>query len=235
MRSLKNLVAVVTGASGGMGSEITRILAEEGVKLALFSNDAPALAALADELSKKTEVISKVVDVRDEAEVKAAIDEANAKFGAPDILLNLAGLSIPAKIWDMDVKDYNTTIDVNLKGTFLFSKHFANVVDVDRGAQIISIGSTAAKKANGNAPLYCTAKAAVNMLSQGMQIQYKEKNIRVTTVNPSGTDTAFWGDRPVKREKLLTANDVAEIIVFILKCETRVAFSDVTFESFNNM
>ena len=132
----------------------------------------------------------------------------------------------------MSEADYITTMDVNVKGTFFFSKHFANAVDMEIGGQIVSIGSMAAKRANGNAPLYCTAKAAVNMLSAGMQIQYKEKNIRVTTLNPGGADTPFWGDRPVKRENLLKASDVAEVMEFVLTRESRVVFSEINFESF---
>ena len=232
MKDLKNKVAIITGASGGMGRVISEMLADKGVKLALYSNDAPALEELAKALSAKTEVVYKVVDVCCECEVKAAVEEAAAKLGTPEILLNLAGLSIPAKIWDMSVEAYMTTMDVNVKGTFLFSKHFANAVNPEVGGQVISIGSMAAKRANGNAPLYCTAKAAVNMLSAGMAIQFKEKNVRVTTLNPGGADTPFWGDRPIKRENLLKATDVAEVMEFVLTRESRVAFSEINFESF---
>ncbi|MBE6643942.1 MAG: SDR family oxidoreductase [Ruminococcaceae bacterium] len=232
MKDLKNKVAIITGASGGMGRVISEMLADKGVKLALYSNDKAALEELADSLSSKTELVWKVVDVCSEEEVKAAVEEAKAKLGTPEILLNLAGLSIPAKIWDMSVEAYMTTMDVNVKGTFLFSKHFANAADAELGGQIISIGSMAAKRANGNAPLYCTAKAAVNMLSAGMAIQYKEKNIRVTTLNPGGADTPFWGNRPIKRENLLKASDVAEVMEFVLTRESRVAFSEINFESF---
>ena len=232
MRNLKDKVAIITGASGGMGREIAALLAEKGVKLALFSRNAAALEEMRASLAGKTEVYIRAVDVCCEAEVEAAVAGAKEALGTPEILINLAGLSIPAKIWDMSVEDYMTTMDVNVKGTFLFSKHFANAADAELGGQIISIGSMAAKRANGNAPLYCTAKAAVNMLSSAMQIQYKEKNIRVTTLNPGGADTPFWGDRPVKREKLLKASDVAEVIEFVLTREARVAFSEINFESF---
>lgn len=235
MRKLNGLTAVVTGASGGMGREITGLLADEGVKLALFSNDGAALTSLAGELSAKTEVLYKVVDVRSEDEVSAAFEEVKAKFGHADILLNLAGLSIPGKINEMKLADYEMTMDVNLKGTFLASKYFASAVDEKAGGQIINIGSMAAKRANANAPLYCTAKASVNMLSAGMAMQYKELGIRVTTLNPGGTDTPFWGSRPVKREKLMKPRDVAEVIMFVLTRDTHIAFSELDFESFLNM
>ncbi|MBQ8509962.1 MAG: SDR family oxidoreductase [Clostridia bacterium] len=234
MRKLNGLSAIITGAAGGIGSEIARMLADDGVKLTLLSQNSERLAALSNELSAKTDVISRVIDVRDDAQVSAAIDVSAETFGAPDFLLNLAGLSIPAKLWDMSAEDYETTLDVNVKGTFLMCKHFARVADSEKGALILNTGSMAAKRANGNAPLYCTAKAAVNMLSSGMQIQYKEKNIRVTTINPGGADTPFWGSRPVAREKLLRASDVAEVFYFVMTRDSRVVFSELNFESFLN-
>ena len=78
-------------------------------------------------------------------------------------------------------------------------------------------------------------ETAAASLSAGMAIQLKEKNIRVTTLNPGGADTPFWGSRPVKRENLLKATDVAEVIEFVLTRDARVAFSEINFESFLNM
>ena len=232
MRKIAGLNVIVTGASGGIGSCVCRKLAERGANLALASNDNEALASLADELSARTEIISGVVDVRFEADVESFIHRAVERFGAPDILLNLAGLSIPTKIAELNVADYELMFDVNLKGSLLASKDFARAVDCERGGLIVNIGSMAAKRANANAPLYCTAKAAVNMLSAGMQQQFKEMNIRVTTLNPGGADTPFWGNRPVNRAKLLHPDDIADVIVFVLECDSRIAFSELNFESF---
>ena len=243
MREIAGLNVIVTGASGGIGSCVCRKLAERGANLALASNDADALTALTSELTAqineptakltaKTEIISGVVDVRFESDVESFMHRAVERFGSPDILLNLAGLSIPTKITELDVNDYELMLDVNLKGSLLASKYFARAVDSERGGLIVNIGSMAAKRANANAPLYCTAKAAVNMLSAGMQQQFKEMNIRVTTLNPGGADTPFWGNRPVNRAKLLRPDDIADVIVFVLECDSRIAFSELNFESF---
>lgn len=235
MSELKDKIIVVTGASGGMGVEVCTRLAQQGAKLALCSNDREGLTKLTDTLEASgTQVIAKVVDVTDEKEVEAFFKEVGAKFGRGDALLNLAGLSIPAKVWEMAVDKYDFTMDVNVKGTFLCSKHFIPLTDGEKGARIINIGSMAAKRANGSAPLYCTAKAAVNIFSQGLAIQVKEKNIRVTTLNPGPTDTAFWGDRPVAREKFMQASDVAGVIEFVLAADDRVVFHEIAFESFIN-
>lgn len=235
MKDFTNKVVVITGASGGMGREIASRLAECGAKLALFSNDPNGLDELEKKISEKSncEYFALKVDVRNETEVENAFNETVKKLGAPDILLNLAGLSIPAKIWDMETADFELMFDVNVKGSFLATKHFARTNE--HGGIILNIGSMAAKRANGNAPLYCTAKAAVNMMSAGAAIQLKEKNIRVTVLNPGGADTPFWGERKVDRTKLLKASDVADVIMFILTLGDNVSVSEINFESFLNM
>ena len=220
---------IVTGASGGMGTILCKKLAEQGAKLSLCSNDEKSLTLLAGELEKTTEVFAKVVDITNEQEVIDFFEEAYQKNGEYAAMANLAGLSIPSKIPTTDLDVYNTIMDVNVKGAFLVGKHFAD--HAADPAIIVNIGSTAAKTANANAPLYCTAKAAVNMLSQGMLLQMGSKHIRVTTINPGGADTAFWGDRPVDRSKLMQAEDVVEIIFFALTSSPRVQIHDIYFES----
>ena len=233
MMELRNKVVVITGAGGGMGREICNALVKEGVKFLLTDKDVKGLSDLAGDLkSKGATVVSKEADITKEEQVEQFFNEGKKEFGTMDILLNLAGISIPAKIEAMEVEKYDLIIDVNLKGSFLCSKHFIPCVDSERGGQIINIASMAAKRANSNAPLYCTAKAAVNMFSQGLALQVKEKNIRVTTINPGAVDTAFWGDRQVPREKFMQASDVAELVVFLLTRNPRLVFHEVAFESF---
>jgi NADP-dependent 3-hydroxy acid dehydrogenase YdfG len=176
-------------------------------------------------------VLASELDVTDESQVAALFKQARERFGTLDALLNLAGLSMIGPIAEMDIERYNTIVNVNVMGTFLGSKHFIPCVDAEKGAQIINIGSMAAKRANPNAPLYCVAKAAVNMLSQGLALQLKESKVRVTTLNPGPIDTTFWGDRQVPREKFMKADDVAEVILFVLKMSENVVFHDVAFES----
>ena len=220
---------IVTGASGGMGLILCKKLAEQGAKLSLCSNDEKALAAQAEELGKVTQVFAKAVDITNEEEVAAFFAEAYEKNGEFHAMANLAGLSIPSKIPETDVNVYETIMDVNVKGTFLAGKYFAK--NAAKPAIIVNIGSTAAKTANANAPLYCTAKAAVNMLSQGMLLQMGSQDIRVTTINPGGTDTPFWGTRTVDKSKLMQAEDVVEIILFALTSSPRVQIHDIYFES----
>ena len=221
----------VTGSTGGMGRNLCERLAKQGYALALCSNDAELLTAQVKELTEtyNIEICSAAFDIYDEPAVKAFFDAAGEKFGKLDALVNLAGLSIPTKMESVTGDDFDKMYDVNVKGTLFASKHYAFHA-VEQGGLIINIGSMAARKANGNAPLYCTSKSAVNMLSAAMQIQLAEKDIRVTTLNPGGADTPFWGTRAVDRSKLMSAEDVVDVILFVID-HPRMIFYSVDFES----
>ena len=217
--------AIVTGASGGMGQLLCKKFAQQGVNLAICSVDEELLAKQAAELTQdyKINVVSKRVDATEEREVEEFIAAAAEKLGKIDYLINLAGLSIP--------NVYNRVMDVNVKGAFLMSKHFA--ANAAKTALIINIGSKAARVTNANAPIYCMAKAAVNKLSEGLLLQYGKMGIRVTTINPSGADTPFWGTRQVDRSKLMSASEVVDIIWAVINMPDNVQVNCVDFESFS--
>lgn len=234
MRSLRNMVVIVPGASGGMGRGICRQLATEGAKLAIASNDAAALMDLEKDLKADgAEVVSMVLDVTVEAEVVSFYQQVTKAFGSKaDILLNLTGISTPFQISEMPVEKYDLTMDVNVKGTFLFAKHFIPLVDTTDGALIINIGSMAANRPNAANPMYSTAKAAVNMFSKSLALQLVDKKIRVTTFNPGPIDTPFWGDRPMPREKFMQASDVADVLMFLLKLNPAIVVHEICLDSF---
>ena len=225
----KNIL--VTGASGGMGTILCRELAKRGAALAICSNKEEDLKKQAEDLKNEfgATVFARAVDITNEAEVASFFTDAAAQLGAFYGMANLAGLSIPGKISEMKVEDYDAVIDVNVKGTFLAAKYFAQ--NASNPAIIVNIGSAAAINANGNAPVYCTAKAAVNMLSRGMLLQLGSAGIRVTTVNPGGADTPFWGTRAVDRSKLMAPADVVEVILFALTSSPRIQIHEIFFES----
>ncbi len=228
---LRKRAIVITGATGGMGQDLCRALAGEGARLAVCGGQKEKVALLQQNLEKEfqAEVYGDSVDVTKEEQVEKFLKEAYRRFGVLHALINLAGLSIPGQIMDTDEEVYDKLMDVNVKGIFLMSKHF--VTYTGEGAQVINMGSMAGRRVNANAPLYCMAKAAVNTMSQGMAMQLAERKIRVTTLNPGGVDTPFWGDRPVKREKLLQPQDITNMVLFVLETDPRVAIHSIDFES----
>ena len=164
-----------------------------------------------------------------EEQVRDFVEQAGKTFGKVDALINLAGLSIPGKIAETEESVYDQMMDVNVKGIYFMAKYFSKFAGED--ARIINLGSMAARRINANAPLYCMAKSAVNVFSQGLSLQLAKEGIHVTTLNPGGADTPFWGDRPVKREKLLQAQDVVDVILFVLNSNPRMVIHSVDFES----
>lgn len=224
--------AIITGASGGMGLLLCQKYAQMGVNLAICSVDENELSAQAQALKDTygVEVVEKAVDVTNEDEVKLFVDESAAKLGKMDFLVNLAGLSIPNKYAETSVDTFDKVMDVNVKGAFLMSKHFAN--HAVNPSLIINIGSMAARNTNANAPIYCMAKAAVNKLSEGLLLQLGKSGVRVTTINPSGADTPFWGTRTVDRTKLMKASDVVEIIWAVINMPDSVQVHCIDFGSF---
>ena len=222
--------AVVTGCTGGMGQILCRKLAEMGYDLGLCSNMRAELEAQAALLVQTdVKVVAECFNIYEEDRMNDFFNRVEEGIGKCGLLVNLAGVSIPTSMDTVTEKEYDTMMDVNVKGTLLASKYFARHVGLQ--GQIVNIGSMAAKRANGNAPLYCAAKAAVNMLSNGMQIQLAAANIRVTTLNPGGADTPFWGSRPVNRAKLLKASDVVDMILVAGGLPENVAVHAINFEA----
>ena len=228
---LEGKVIMITGAAGGMGQGLCEELAKQGAKLILASRKEEAVEALCGRLRREYQatVTGSALDVASEEQVRDFVEQAGKTFGKVDALINLAGLSIPGKIAETEESVYDQMMDVNVKGIYFMAKYFSKFAG--EYARIINLGSMAARRINANAPLYCMAKSAVNVFSQGLSLQLAKEGIHVTTLNPGGADTPFWGDRPVKREKLLQAQDVVDVILFVLNSNPRMVIHSVDFES----
>lgn len=231
----KDRVIVIIGASSGCAQALTRQLAATGVKLVLATRDADSLRPLKEEAEKlgASSVCLHSLDILNESSVQAFFEQVKQKHGQADDLVYLPGLSVPAPITAMTVEDYDKTLDVNVKGLFLAAKHFVPATKPERNPLFSFLSSQAADRANPNAPVYCTAKAAVSMFGQGLALQVMEQNVRVTSFKPGAVATdAFWGKRKVPKEKFLKPEDVAEVIHFVLSLPAHVVMHEVNFESF---
>lgn len=236
MRTLEGLSIILIGASGGMGSSTALRIAAPGVKIAICARREEKLLELAENLREKGAVVfAQKADVTKPSEIKSFIDGAVDKFGSADILVNFAGLSVTADLADITEEQYDLVMDVNVKGTLFAAKYFCDKVDRDRGALVINFGSMASKRANPSAAHYSGAKAAVNLMTNALSMQLGKNNIRFTTINPGPTDTDFFEGRipPEKRTDFLEADDVAELLEFIMTRDERVLFHDVMLDSFH--
>ena len=231
MTAIKGKIALVTGASAGIGYACAKVFAPEGARLILAARRADRLKRLAESLNKKHGIESHVIrmDVRDQAEVEARIAGLPAKWQKIDILINNAGLSRGlSKVHEAELLDWEEMIDTNIKGLLYVSRAVIPGMVKRKKGHIVNIGSIAGHEVYPGGNVYCATKHAVDALTRGMQIDLVDTPIRVSTVDPGMVETEFSmvrfrGDNQrakavYKGLKPLTGDDIAEAILF---CVTR--------------
>lgn len=219
----------ITGATGGIGRALAAALHERGASLALTGRREDVLGELATSLTGGVPVLTRVADAAAEEQVAAFIGGAAAELGGLDVLVNLAGFSSPGKVAEASLETFDALIAANVTGTFLASKHFLAVSGTER--LIVNVGSMAGLRPNAAAPLYCTAKAALRMFTDALALQAISDGVRVSSVSPGGVATEFWGDRPVDKSVMLTADDVVRALLFVIEAPPYMVVRDLVLES----
>jgi 3-hydroxy acid dehydrogenase/malonic semialdehyde reductase len=232
-------IVFITGATSGIGEATARLLAKNGFKLILCGRRKDRLEKLQGELSSQTETTILSFDVRNQPEVKAAIDSLPVKWKAVDVLINNAGNAHGLDpIQTGSLADWDAMIDINVKGLLYVSKEIIPGMTERKSGHIINLGSIAGKEVYPNGNVYCASKFAVDALTKGMRLDLNAFNIKVTSINPglvetefslvrfkgdeSKSSTVYKGIQPLKGE------DIANIIYFTLTCGDHVVLADIT-------
>lgn len=199
--NFKDKVVLVTGGSRGIGKAIALKFAENGARVIITSSKSEG-----EELSNQfkelgTEGCHIKGDVSREESVKEVIRKAIERFGRIDVLVNNAGIVIPGNLETTTMDDFDKTMDINVKGTFLMSKYTVTEMKKTGGGVIVNIGSVAALKGHIDRMAYCASKGAVVAMSRAMAAEYVKDNIRVNVICPGTTFT------PAIDEKIKNAAD----------------------------
>ncbi len=232
-------IAFITGATSGIGEATARLLAKNNFNLILCGRRKDRLQKLETELSAQTEVTTLSFDVRNQPEVKTAIDSLPAKWQSIDVLLNNAGNAHGLDpIQTGSLTDWDAMIDINVKGLLYVSKEIIPGMTQRKSGHIINIGSIAGKEVYPNGNVYCASKFAVDALTKGMRLDLNPFNIKVTSINPGLVETEFSlvrfkGDEAksstvYKGIQPLKGEDIANIIYFTLTCGHHVVLADIT-------
>lgn len=230
-------IALVTGATSGIGLAAARKLAALNINLILCGRRQQILDKLKIEI-KQVKVYTLAFDVRNRNEVFTAIESLPEEWKAIDILINSAGNAHGVSaIQDGDVDDWDAMIDGNVQGLLYVSKAIMPTMVQRKTGHIINLSSVAGKYTYPNGAIYCASKKAVEAISEGMRLDLTQHGIKVTNVAPGLVETEFslvrfkGDDERAKKVyeglKPLTANDIADVIIYAITAPPHVVIADV--------
>ncbi|HEX6224982.1 MAG TPA: SDR family NAD(P)-dependent oxidoreductase, partial [Chryseolinea sp.] len=229
----------ITGATSGIGEATARLLAHHKFNLILCGRRKDRLEKLQAELAASTEVTILSFDVRNQPDVKRAIDSLPEKWRAVDVLINNAGNAHGLDpIQTGSLEDWDAMIDINVKGLLYVSKEIIPGMTERKGGHIINLGSIAGKEVYPNGNVYCASKFAVDAVTKGMRLDLNPFGIKVTSINPGLVETEFSlvrfkgnADKSATVYKGITplkGEDIADIILYCLTCAPHVVLADIT-------
>lgn len=218
MQHLHDRLAIVTGASSGIGRSIAETFSEEGATVVMFARSGDKLAEIAQGICAtggKAEAISG--DVCIEGDVKRLFAGAMERHGRVDILVNNAGVTSRLPTAELSLNDWKRVIDVNLTGAFLCSREALRVMKPRKSGRIINVGSVAAKAPRHDAIAYTTSKAGLEGMTRSLAIDAREWGIGVSVLQPGNTRSELWVERGAlaATEGIMDPHDVARVAVMI--------------------
>ena len=235
----KSTIALITGASSGIGMATAKAFATAGINLIICGRRKERLDALQQQLSATVLVHTLCFDVRNSTEVLAAINALPDQWKAIDILVNCAGNAHGlSAIQDGDIADWDYMIDANVKGLLYVSKAIIPRMVERKTGHIINISSVAGKYTYANGAVYCASKKAVEAISEGMRLDLTQHGIKVTNIAPGAVETEFSvvrfkgdAERAAKVYEgftPLTPADIADTILYASTAPKHVTIADIT-------
>jgi NAD(P)-dependent dehydrogenase (short-subunit alcohol dehydrogenase family) len=201
-------VAVITGASSGIGRRTAELFAERGANVVTFARSGGTVTG----------------DVSDPADVERLFAETKRRFGPCDILVNNAGLAEPAPLVDMTFEQWRRTFAVNVDGIYLTCRRaLPSMLERGRGAivNVASISGVVGPEKFPGFVAYCASKGAVISLTEALAVEVKGRGVRVNAVSPGSVDTPMWASVSGGAPASMTPEEVAEAILFLASDRSR--------------
>jgi NADP-dependent 3-hydroxy acid dehydrogenase YdfG len=235
-RNLEGQVAVITGASQGIGQAIARKLAALGIHLVLSARNEGKLQFLAGQLKESHPEVKTLVlpcDVQDAGQVQQVADDALRQFKRIDILINNAGVAPRlGLLQEMSLEDINRTIDTNLKGAIYAMRAVLPAMIQQHGGTIININSIAGKTAYPYWSIYDASKFGLHAITQAVAEEQRHNNIKVVGIYPGAVSTPIWDGLEPGHEPdlngMLDAETIAESVAYVLQQPRKAFISDIT-------
>jgi NADP-dependent 3-hydroxy acid dehydrogenase YdfG len=236
---LEGKVAIITGASSGIGEATAIALAAEGAKVVIAARRVERLEAVAKQIiDHGGQALSIVSDITDEAQAQNVIQKAHTEFGHIDILVNNAGISFPGRIENADPSNWRKMIDINVLA-LMYTTHIAlPIFKAQKSGHIVNISSVAGRIARGGMAGYNVTKWGVNAFSEALRQEVYQDNIRVTIIEPGLveteidqhiTDVVAKQEIEARRKAItpLQSEDIAAAIVYAVSQPQHVNVNEI--------
>jgi len=233
-------VALITGANQGIGKAISERLAKKGVNLILLSNKESELNLVKNALNiYNVDILTAVVDVRNKQEIDSAVEDSIKHFGKIDILINNAGVSFFGGIDKCTEEQWDLTMNTNVKGYFLLSKAVLPHMKQLKQGTIINMSSIWGKQGSATMVAYSSSKFAVEGFTQSLAEEVKSDGIKVSSIILDKVDTPFRDGMKEfvefseeQKSRMISADDVADSVLWILESSERSVPSSITLNAF---
>jgi NAD(P)-dependent dehydrogenase (short-subunit alcohol dehydrogenase family) len=232
---MSDRVALITGASSGIGFAIARALLADGYQLTIVSRTGDKLRSAADELRRDGAVHAIAANVVVDDDVVRTVAEHQERFGRLDLLVNNAGGGILGDLESLSAKHVDLQLAVNLRSIIAFYQHCAPLLKSaanERGsAQVVNVSSTAGKQGQEQLAVYSAAKHGVVGLTEAMNREWAGTGVKSTVLCPGYTDTAVADPfkESVPAEEMLRPEDIAESVRFLTRLSPRCVIPEIQF------
>lgn len=229
MYTMHDQVAIITGASRGIGQAIARRLAALGPLVILCARHREGLDRLAQELQAQgCRAEASPLDLTQPSQVEALAQSVRNRYGRCDILVNNAGISqMGPPLHQLHLEDWDRLMAVNLRGPFLMIRAFAPLMIDRKNGHIINISSLAGHNPLKNGAAYSASKWGLNGLTYSVAEELRDHGIRVSVIAPGSVNTAFSGKTPAHAEARIQPEDIADVVALLIQQRPQSFVSEV--------
>jgi len=239
--SLEGKVAIITGASSGIGNATAVALSKAGAKVAIGARRTDKLEQLENEIKRNNhsgEVLAQKLDVTKKDDCNAFVDQTIKKWGTVDILVNNAGLMPLSFVKSLKVDEWEQMVDVNIKGVLFMTAGVVSHMKEKKSGHIVNISSVAGRLVFPSGSVYCATKHAVTAFSEGLRQEFSARsNIRVTCIEPGVVETELLNTitdeslqsfiETSKKTQGLEADDIANAILFAVQSPEHMNVNEI--------
>lgn len=231
---IEGKVAVVTGASSGIGATIAQVLAREGVNVILVARREDKLKKLTEDINEKEggEALYVVANVAKQHHVELMVQKAKKKFGKIDIYVNNAGVMLDASVRNRKVAEWEQMIDVNIKGVLYGIDAVLPDMLEQASGHIVNISSVSGKEVTKHSTVYSATKFAVRAISMGLEKELARTGVRTTNISPGMVNTSLLSEdlknKDINKRVPLRTEDIAHAVVYAIKQPKYVNVNEIT-------